>query len=342
MPKLSIIVPVYDVEKYLNECMESLRNQTLKEIEIIMVDDESPDNCPIICDRFAELDSRVRVIHKKNGGLGFARNSGLEVATGEYVTFVDSDDYVDSDTYLYLLDKYYEENPDVIYYKYIRFDTGGIVKASKKQNGRIYEGESIKDLMLDIIAPAVTVKRERVIECSSCTSIYKRAFLENNKIRFHSERQLISEDMIFNLDVLSVANKVCYNESLLYFYRKNDNSLTGKVNTNKPERIFVFSDYLLNNIEGWCLPVQETSMRIARMTIGKIRNSIVSVLTSKEHKKVKRDFFKKIVSADSFRQLIMTYPVNHYSIYQKLFLLSMKHKSYLLASVLSVIKSKIA
>ena len=84
-PKISIIVPIYNVEAYLDRCMQSLIMQTLREIEIIMVDDESPDNCPTICDNYAKQDSRIKVIHKKNGGLGFARNSGLEIATGKYI-----------------------------------------------------------------------------------------------------------------------------------------------------------------------------------------------------------------------------------------------------------------
>ena len=98
-PKVSIIVPVYKVEQYLDSCVHSLLNQTLKDIEIILVDDGSPDKCPIICDLYAQKDTRVKVIHKTNEGLGMARNSGIEFATGEYITFCDSDDYVDLETY---------------------------------------------------------------------------------------------------------------------------------------------------------------------------------------------------------------------------------------------------
>ena len=101
-PKLSVVVPVYNVEQYLEVCMQSLLHQTLEDIEIILVDDESPDNCPQMCDDYAKADSRVKVIHKKNGGLGLARNSGKEIATGEYVTFLDSDDYVDLTAYEHL------------------------------------------------------------------------------------------------------------------------------------------------------------------------------------------------------------------------------------------------
>ena len=93
-PCVSVIVPIYNVEKYLDRCLKSIINQTLKNIEIILVDDESPDLCPQKCDEAAKYDNRIKVIHKKNGGLGFARNSGLEIATGKYVYFVDSDDYL--------------------------------------------------------------------------------------------------------------------------------------------------------------------------------------------------------------------------------------------------------
>ena len=94
--KISIIIPVYKVECYLEECMESLLKQSYHNLEIILIDDESPDKCPQICDFYMEKDDRVKVIHKKNGGAASARNSGLDIATGDYICFVDSDDFVDS------------------------------------------------------------------------------------------------------------------------------------------------------------------------------------------------------------------------------------------------------
>ena len=94
---ISIIVPVYNVEKYLKRCMDTLQNQTYENIEIILVDDGSPDDCQQLCDENARKDSRVKVIHKSNEGLGMARNSGFEIATGSYIVFVDSDDYVTED-----------------------------------------------------------------------------------------------------------------------------------------------------------------------------------------------------------------------------------------------------
>ena len=91
---ISVIVPIYNVEKYLDKCVDSIINQTYKNLEIILVDDGSPDNCPQMCDDYAKKDSRIRVVHKENGGLSDARNAGMKVATGEYVSFIDSDDYI--------------------------------------------------------------------------------------------------------------------------------------------------------------------------------------------------------------------------------------------------------
>jgi glycosyltransferase involved in cell wall biosynthesis len=109
MKKISIIVPVYKVEKYLDKCVESLVNQTYKNLEIILVDDGSPDECPKICDAWAKKDSRIKVSHKANGGLSEARNTGMDIATGDYIGFVDSDDYVSEEMYNILV-KIIEEN----------------------------------------------------------------------------------------------------------------------------------------------------------------------------------------------------------------------------------------
>ena len=103
-PLISVIVPIYKVERYLAKCVHSILNQTYTNLEVILVDDGSPDGCGAICDDFAKTDHRVRVIHKKNGGLSDARNAGIEIATGDYFSFVDSDDWLDRDAYAAMLD----------------------------------------------------------------------------------------------------------------------------------------------------------------------------------------------------------------------------------------------
>ena len=113
-PLISIIIPVYGVEEYLNQCLESVVNQTYANLEIILVDDGSKDNCPAMCDGWANKDSRIKVVHKENGGLSSARNAGLDIFTGEYVAFVDSDDYIAQDMYELLYSRAKEGNYDIV------------------------------------------------------------------------------------------------------------------------------------------------------------------------------------------------------------------------------------
>ena len=121
MPLISVIVPIYNVEKYLDRCVDSIINQTYKNLEIILVDDGSPDNCPQMCDDYAKKDSRIKVVHKENGGLSDARNVGMEVATGEYVSFIDSDDYISLDFYETLLETIVDNDSDIVECGVVKF-----------------------------------------------------------------------------------------------------------------------------------------------------------------------------------------------------------------------------
>ena len=112
-PLVSVIVPVYKVEKYLDKCVESIVGQTYKNLEIILVDDGSPDNCPAMCDKWADRDSRIKVIHKQNGGVSSARNAGIDAVQGEFIGFVDSDDWLEPDMYDCLVKNALEYNADI-------------------------------------------------------------------------------------------------------------------------------------------------------------------------------------------------------------------------------------
>lgn len=227
-PKVSIIVPVFNVEKYFKRCMDSILNQTLKEIEIILVDDGSPDNCPIMCDEYAILDPRIKVIHKKNGGLGFARNSGLEIATGEYVAFVDSDDYVN----IFMFEKLYETAKehllDTVYCGFNNVDQNLKVNPQSEVNElAIFSNkESIKGVLLDMIGTQPNSRLERKYRMSVWHGIYSLELINNHLIRFCSERSFISEDIIFHLDYLPIAQKIAFIPDPFYYYCINEVSLT--------------------------------------------------------------------------------------------------------------------
>ena len=118
--KFSVVIPVYRAENYLKQCVESVLSQTHSNIEVVLVDDESPDKCPVICDLFADKDTRVQVIHKKNEGAALARKAGLEAATGEYVLFIDCDDWLETNTISDCLDIAHRDNADCVMFGYVR------------------------------------------------------------------------------------------------------------------------------------------------------------------------------------------------------------------------------
>lgn len=164
-PQVSVIVPVYNVEHYIHRALDSLLNQTYPHLDIILVDDGSPDKCPQICDEYARKDNRVRVIHKKNGGLSDARNVGLDIATGEYITFLDSDDYILPDTVEKFLRTAHEQNVDVVCCGLNIIDTSGKIydyrkcEASFKASGEAVVKLLLKDVFPYNFSPAKFYKR---------------------------------------------------------------------------------------------------------------------------------------------------------------------------------------
>ena len=147
---VTVVLPVYNVEQYLDRCINSVVNQTYKNLEIILVDDESPDNCPKMCDEWAKMDSRIKVIHKKNQGLGYARNTGIDNATGEYIYFVDSDDYIALDTIELAYKAAVENNADIVTFGYNQVDSNGNIQKSyiPKPQKNIYEYAEIQNEFL--------------------------------------------------------------------------------------------------------------------------------------------------------------------------------------------------
>ena len=142
---ISVIVPIYNAEKYLKICIDSIMNQSYYNIQIILVDDGSEDNCPAICDEYAQLDTRIIVIHKKNQGLVLARKSGLQIATGEYITFVDADDYIDIDTYEKIVNNINYDMPDIIAYDLIEEYSDRTVKKENQFSAGLYKEEQLKE-----------------------------------------------------------------------------------------------------------------------------------------------------------------------------------------------------
>ena len=216
---VSIVVPIYKVEKYLERCVSSLRNQTFQDIEIILVDDGSPDRCPAMCDAMAKEDSRIKVVHKKNGGLSSARNAGLAVATGEYVGFVDSDDDVELDMFAKMLSVAQTEQVDFVMSDYLRFPAEGkpYLETTDIAGGR-YDKEAIRQKIFPNLIMRECVDYGPLLSVWHC--LYRTEFLRSNHITFDEEVRW-SEDNIFSAIVGYCANSFYYlkNEGLYHYYQ---------------------------------------------------------------------------------------------------------------------------
>lgn len=223
-PIISVIVPIYNVEKYINRCIKSLINQTLKDIEIILVDDGSPDACPHICDQWATIDQRIKVIHKENGGASSARNIGIENASGKYIAFVDSDDYVELNMYENMIkinDRYdcdivmcdcYKEKNEIkeIYTHNIR--------------GGYYDKEMLYNEYFHCLLMTESVDYPPTI--SNWVCLFKSELLLQNKIRY-AENIRFSEDLLFGSQAMYFSNSFYYmKEECYYHYMFNPESVT--------------------------------------------------------------------------------------------------------------------
>ena len=216
-PLISIIIPVYKVEKYLEKCIKSVLSQTYKNLQIILVDDGSPDNCGNICDDYARVDNRIEVIHKANGGLSDARNVGLKAARGEYIGFVDSDDYVESN---YI---------EVLYYYYQKYNTVpicGFVYHDEYNHEKPVKYSWSGDEGLVSLGEAFRLKSELYLT-ALWNKLFDRRLIVEKNIRFDTNVS-VGEDLRFSVDYFIKNNidKICVLPEPLYHYMKlTDNSL---------------------------------------------------------------------------------------------------------------------
>jgi glycosyltransferase involved in cell wall biosynthesis len=232
---LSVVVPIYNVEKYLRRCLDSIVNQTYKNLEIILVDDGSPDGCGGICDEYAKKYDAIKVIHKKNAGLGFARNSGLAAATGDYIAFPDSDDYLDVTMYEKLVASARKTSANVVFCGAKSILLNGKVREENNpfDQAVFNTDEVFSEILPNIFGAQTPHTRSGCLGSGVCKSIYATEIFKKYAIRFPSERELISEDIVFDLDYLPKCSRVAIVDQALYFRCENSLSLT---NTYRPDR----------------------------------------------------------------------------------------------------------
>ena len=254
-PKVSIVVPVYNTEQYLKPCVNSLMAQTLADVEIILVDDGSREPCARLCDELAQTDPRIRVIHKENAGPGLARNSGIEAARGEYVGFVDSDDYVDVTMYeaLHAAAVQYDADLVVSGVSFVGGNTfsksGEYVEKHYFDHDTLFEKDELKQLTLGVVGALPHEPDDSRYGVSVCKNLFKRSVLCDNDIRFLSERRVMSEDALFMVDYSKCIHKAVGIPGAFYCYRRNDESFSKSYNPDRFEKVQAFLAELTVHIQ---------------------------------------------------------------------------------------------
>ena len=332
---VSIIVPVYNVEKYLKECVNSLLKQTYSNIEIILVDDESTDKSGKLCDYFATKYNKIRAFHKKNSGLGLTRNYGEQRAHGKYVMFVDSDDYVDQNMVLYLM-KYLYNNQ-----KSIKIDTviGGFTKVDNnhstlfesKYSLKNYIGSDVKNKLLPRMLGSLPNKHDS-IEPSVCNRLFLKDIIINNNLKFVSERKLISEDIVWDTDYFNFSQHVIVTPSVLYYYRYNNNSLTTRYMKNRFDNCVYFYKYMLDKTK---------KLKILDLSKNRLKKQFFINLRECFSQEKNNNFFiaytniKNMCTNSNVQKIIRSYPINQLGLKQKSFVNLIKYRQGLILTILA-------
>lgn len=328
-PKISIIVPVYNVEKYLPKCLDSIVNQTYKNLEIICVNDESPDGSLKYLKIYAKTDNRIKIISQKNQGLSGARNTGAKYVTGEYIMYVDSDDWIELDTCENALNKALENSADVVLWNYVReFSNSSVPKKLFNQEEIIFNRDDVKNLihrrLFGLSKDELAVPENADSIVTAWGKLYKSELIINNKIEFVDTKIIGTEDALFNIYVFGYVNKAVFINKCFNHYRKdNVSSLTKVYNNNLFSKWQVLYDIMKKYIqENNCEKAYDTALqnRICLSIIGLGLN----VLTGgKDLKKVRE--IKNIIGCERYRKAYKQLTLKYFPIHWKIFFFFAKH-----------------
>lgn len=234
---ISVIVPIYKVENYIKKCVDSIRHQTYKELEIILVDDGSPDNCPAICDEYAKKDSRIQVIHKQNGGLINARKSGLEIAKGEYIGFVDGDDWIEPEMYELFARQIKKYSPDMVISDFYFDDGKQLLNSAQLFEHEYYDKDALKSEIYPKMLFSSTYYKFGINPC--CWSkVYKKELLKKNLFPVDGRIKL-GEDAAFTYPCLLDAQNIATVKTPCYHYILNPQSMTKSYDKDLKDIIFL-------------------------------------------------------------------------------------------------------
>lgn len=348
-PKVSIVVPVYNTQQYLGECIQSLQNQTISDIEIILVDDGSGEECARFCDELAQNDSRVKVIHQQNTGQGLARNAALEVALGDYVGFVDSDDYVDTAMYEALYQAAVKHDADLVL-SGVSFVGGNTFRKDDDFEEKhyfneetVFENARIKQLLLGVVGALPKEADDSRYGVSVWKNLFKRSLLMENNIRFLSERKVMSEDALFMVDYVKCIKKAVGIPGAFYRYRRNDASFSKAYKSDRLEKVLVFLEELEAHIKD-AVTKEEYGLYLNRLVQGYARilcsQEIMYAYEQKLSYSHLKNRLKRICTNNVIAGALKIYPWHQLPKKQAAFAFAMKCRLYLLQKWMVILRAR--
>ncbi len=349
-PIVSVIVPVYNAEKYLRRCVSSLTNQTLREIEIILVDDSSTDSSLELCRQMAAEDSRIQVLHKKNEGAGYARNAALKLVNGTYIGFLDSDDYVKSDMFQTLYDKAVQYDSDlvmsgVLFVDGTMFSQSGACekKTYFSEDTQFDTPESLNKLRMGIVGSTPDDCDDSKYGMSIWKNLFRTDIIRAHNLMFQSEREMLSEDALFMIDYISCIRKATGINEAFYYYCRNADSISKSYKKDRFEKSLVFISEVEKRFR------KDLSPREYRVYTDRFWQAMCRVLCSQEIMYAKenriayrnlKNRLQAICTHPLTVNVLQSYPLNTLPLKQRIFAYGMKYKQYFLLKILVGLRSK--
>lgn len=338
---VSIVLPIYNVEKYLDRCINSVVNQTYKSLEIILVDDGSPDGCPKICEDWVKRDKRIKVIHKANAGLGYARNTGIENASGEYICFFDSDDYIATNTIEKAYSAAKSKNSDMVLFGHYDVNSQGkIIKSYiPKTEKECYMNFEVQEKLLpDLVSDDSATGKSTNLWLSACFSMYSMRLILESNWRFASEREIISEDVYSLLRLYKNVKKVTIIPEAFYYYCENGMSLTHTYKVDRFNRIKQFYNACIKECDKL-----EYSDEVKKRFVGPfISNTIAAmkmVVKADMSDINKKAAFRTICKDEQFHEIIKNMDIGKEKLTRRLLIYFLKHRLYSACELLVRLKA---
>lgn len=325
---VTVVVPVYNVKRYLRQCVESILAQSYPVHEILLVDDGSTDGSSDLCEGLATEHERVRVVHKENAGLGFARNTGLDNLDDEttHVMFVDSDDWLEPGMVETLARALEESDADCVIAGFTKRDDAGVAQFEFKLEDAVWEGEELIHEFIPRVCGSAPSKSDS-IPMSACSSMFTKMNIDDHSLRFPSEREVISEDFVFKFEYLRTCKKVVTSSCVGYSYRTNMSSLTTSYRVDRFEACMYFYDYARRLVvgfeaEGECLlRLKKTLFIYMKMCV----SQEVCSVSGKSHREA-CEAIRKMARDERLLKVIDEYPCGELGFAQRGFVELLRHR----------------